>query len=54
MIGKQKNQTEKKTFTIIVLNDYGDEIVNQTVRAESAREAVCKAFPFLKDPAGNK
>lgn len=48
--GNIKNQTVKQEFTVIVANDYGDEIINQTVIAESAREAVCKVFPFLVDP----
>lgn len=52
--GKIKNQTVKQEFTVIVTNDYGDEIINQTVMAESAREAVCKVFPFLVDPAQQK
>lgn len=48
--GKIKNQTEKKRFTVIVQDEYGYDIVNKTVEAEGAREAVCKAFPFLSDP----
>ena len=48
--GKMKNQTEKKRFTVIVQDEYGYDIVNKTVEAEGAREAVCKVFPFLVDP----
>lgn len=45
---KMKNQTVKKTFTVIVLNQYGEEIDKQTVEAESAREAICKIYTFVK------
>lgn len=47
--GKIKNQTYKKRYTVIILNEYGEEIDNQTVEAESAREALCKLYSFLKN-----
>ena len=49
MKGKMKNQTVKKTFIIIIQDMYGQDIDRQMVEAESAREAVCKAYPFVKN-----
>lgn len=53
MKGIQKNQTIKKAYTIIILNDMGDEVDRQRVVAESPREAIAKAYPTIlaKDPA---
>lgn len=48
MAVKIKNQTVKKTFTVIILNEYGEEIDKQTVKAENAREAICKIYTFVK------
>lgn len=45
--GKQKNQTVKRSYTIIILNDLGDEVDHQTVVAESPREAITKAYPTI-------
>ena len=47
MKGLQKNQTVKKSSTIIILNDLGDEVDRQRVVAESPREAVAKAYPMI-------
>lgn len=47
--GKIKNQTVKKSFTIVIYDQYGQEIDRQTVEAENAREAVCKAYPFIQN-----
>ncbi len=47
MRGTQKNQTVKRSYTIIILNDLGDEVDHQTVMAESPREAVAKAYPAI-------
>lgn len=47
MKGKQKNQTVKRSYTIIILNDLGDEVDHQTVVAESPREAIAKAYPTI-------
>ena len=47
MKGKQKNQTVKRSYTIIILNDLGDEVDHQTVVAESPREAITKAYPTI-------
>lgn len=46
---KIKNQTVKKRFTVIILNEYGEEIDKQTVEAENAREAICKIYTFIKN-----
>lgn len=48
MKGKIKTQTVKSKYTVLILDEYGQEIDRQTVEAESAREAVCKAYPFVK------
>ena len=45
--GIQKNQTIKKAYTIIILNDMGDEVDRQRVVAESPREALTKAYPMI-------
>lgn len=48
--GKQKNQTEKKKFTIVVyLNeDYGNyEIDRREVTAENVREAIRLAYSHI-------
>lgn len=47
MKGTQKNQTVKRAYTIIILNDFGDEVDRQRVVAESPREAVAKAYPMI-------
>lgn len=47
MKGIQKNQTIKKAYTIIILNDMGDEVDRQRVVAESPREAIVKAYPMV-------
>lgn len=47
MKGIQKNQTVKKAYTIIILNDMGDEVDRQRVVAESPREALTKAYPMI-------
>lgn len=43
----QKNQTVKRAYTIIILNDIGDEVDRQRVVAESPREAIVKAYPMI-------
>lgn len=41
---KLKNQTVKKSYTIIIYNDEGYEVDRRMVSAENAREAVRLAF----------
>lgn len=51
MKGIQKNQTVKRWYTIIVEDGDGVEIDRRRVLAESAREAIIKAYPFVtRDP----
>ena len=48
--GKQKNQTKKKLFTIVISmeTEYGpEEIDRKQVAAESAREAIRLAYPRI-------
>ena len=48
--GQQKNQTVKKSYTIVVFlsTEYGDqEVFSQTVSAESIREAMRLASSAL-------
>ncbi|MBQ2641327.1 MAG: hypothetical protein IJG15_04945 [Lachnospiraceae bacterium] len=49
-----KNQTVKRLWTIRITDDEGNEIDCQSIWAESAREAVAKAYPFVVDPRKNK
>jgi len=41
---KQKNQTVKKTYTIVIYNDEDYEVDRRVVRAENPREAVRIAY----------
>ena len=41
---KMKNQTTKKSYTIVIYNDEGYEVDRRTVAAESPREAVKLAY----------
>ena len=53
MKGVLKNQTTKRWYTIIVEDDAGLEIDRRSVQAESAREAIAKAYPNLAAPQKN-
>jgi len=41
---KLKNQTTKKTYTIVIYNDDGYEVDRRMVSAENPREAVKLAY----------
>lgn len=45
--GKQKNQTTKKTYTIVVYNDDGYEVDRKVVDAENPREAIRLAYSHI-------
>lgn len=50
MKGIMKNQTTKHWYTIIIEDDSGIEIDRRRILAESSREALVKAYPFLSPP----
>lgn len=39
-----KNQTTKKSYTIVIYNDEGYEVDRRTVEAENPREAIRLAY----------
>ncbi len=50
MKGVMKNQTIKRWYTIIIEDESGIEIDRRRVVAESAREAVARAYPNITSP----
>lgn len=45
MKGTLKNQTVKRYYTIVITDDEGNELDRRRILAESAREAIVKAYP---------
>lgn len=42
--GRQKNQTTKHTYTIVIINDDGFVVDRKEVEAENPREAIKTAY----------
>ena len=53
MKGVMKNQTTKRWYTIVIEDESGIEIDRRRVLAESAREAIARAYPNLTAPQKN-